>query len=350
MISRIKQFQKQFAQNKIDAYLVTCDKNISYLTEFPAAESWLLVLPNKAYYITDFRYVAEARKNIKNAKVVEYKDSILGKFSDLIKLNKAKRIGFDDRYVSVSLFLKIKKACSEKISFVSCQNLIEYRRSIKEQKEIRQIKKCLNLNLKAFDYIKRVMKLGMTEHDVYLRLDRYLKSHGASFSFDPIVASGPNSSFPHAKVTNRKIRTDDVVMIDMGVDIAGYKSDLTRMFFLGKITPLMKRIYESVRVAQEKAISRIRPGVKAADIDQEARKHLESNKLAKYFGHSLGHGVGLEIHEDPCISQKNTNLIEENMIFTVEPAVYIPNKFGIRIEDMVLVTKQGCKIISNKLY
>jgi len=179
-----------------------------------------------------------------------------------------------------------------------------------------------------------------------LRLE---KLRGAGFSFAPIVASGPNSYYPHASVTDRKIRKNELVLIDMGIDLGGYKSDLTRMFFLGKIPKLVGQVNELVRVAQKKAIEKIKAGVSIAEIDDQARNYLAKQRLAKYFGHAIGHGIGLEIHENPRMSHENKSLLKEGMVITIEPAVYIPNKFGIRKEEMVLVKKEGCEVISDDI-
>ncbi|MCA9405762.1 MAG: M24 family metallopeptidase, partial [Candidatus Omnitrophica bacterium] len=191
---------------------------------------------------------------------------------------------------------------------------------------------------------------GKSERDIYEHLEKFIKAHKVGFSFSPIVASGPNAALPHAKITDRKFKANDVVLVDMGIDVKGYKSDLTRMFFLGKIPELVKTVHTHVDTAKNLAIETIRSGISVAKVDQQARKYLEKNKLSKYFGHALGHGVGLEIHENPRLSQKSREILEEGMIVTVEPGVYLPNKFGIRLEEMVLVTKSGCEILSDNIH
>ena len=348
MISPIRQFQNKLVEHKIDAYLVTKDVDIRYLTDFPASESWLLVTPKTAIYITDFRYALEARRILSKVKVFQYKESIIQALLEFIKSAKAKRIGFDDRHMSVALFQKINIKCPRGIKFFAKNDLIEQLREIKSKDEVKKIRRAIALNLNAFKYLKRIIKPGLSEKELLFRLECYVKAKGATFSFDPIIASGANACFPHARVTARKFRKNDSILIDMGININGYKSDLTRMFFLGKIPPHIRDIVEAVKIAQKKAIEKIKPGVRASEIDQQARKHLEKNKLAKFFGHSLGHGVGLEIHEAPRISEKNSAVLKEGMVFTVEPAVYIPKKFGVRIEDMVLVTSKGCEMLSRR--
>jgi Xaa-Pro aminopeptidase len=227
--------------------------------------------------------------------------------------------------------------------------LVESLREVKEAKELAQIRKALRIHKQAHQFLKSVIRPKISEKDVLLKLTNFVLSKGVGFSFDPIVASGPNSCYPHAKVTNRKICSNEPVLIDMGIDVGGYKSDLTRMFFLGKISNLVRHVNDHVNEAQKRAIRKIQAGVSIAKVDFEARNYLESHKLAKYFGHALGHGVGLEIHEDPRLAQNNSAVLREGAVITVEPAVYMPNKFGIRIEDMVLVTKKGCQILSDNI-
>ena len=181
------------------------------------------------------------------------------------------------------------------------------------------------------------------------KLENFIKIKKVQFSFPPIIASGSNSCYPHAKVTDRKIRNNEPVLVDTGIEFKGYKSDLTRMFFLGKIPRFVYEVNEAVRVAQLRAIERIKDGIEVAEIDLLARKHLAKHKLEKFFGHSLGHGVGLEIHESPRLSQNNKSILKAGMVVTVEPAAYIPDRFGIRIEDMVLVKKDSCEVLSGNI-
>jgi len=334
------------ARERIEALLVVNDANITYLTGFPSQESWLLVGTRKCCYITDFRYILEARRALKNIPVKQYARSLFEAVGELADTWRIKRLGIDERHLSVSQYKMIKRHLPLKARPVKADNYIEPLREIKDQEELALINRALSIHKKALNYLRTVVKPGVTEKDVLSKLEQFVKSRDAGFSFDPIVASGPNSCYPHAKVTGRKLKNNEPVLIDMGIDVGGYKSDLTRMFFLGKIPNLVKRVNSNVFNAQRKAISLIKAGASIADIDQAARNSLEENGLAEYFGHALGHGVGLEIHEDPRLAPNNRARLREGMVVTVEPAVYIPKKFGIRIEDMVLVTKKGCKILS----
>ncbi len=349
-MTRIRQLIARFPQYKIDAFLVTNDVNIRYLTDFPASESWLLVSPSRSFYLTDFRYILEAKKGLKGINIKRYTKSLQLSAFEAAQDLKVKRVGFDDRHISLSSFKQLKKKCPKGIQLIPVKNCVEDLREIKSIDEISQIRKALSLHRQAYELIKKEVKTGVTEKEIFNILENFLKSKNAGFSFPPIIASGPNSCFPHARVTDRKIRSNEPVLIDMGIDVNGYKSDLTRMILLGKIPHFVREAHDFVRRAQALAIEHIQPERRASEIDRQARNYLTKNRLGKFFGHSLGHGVGLEIHENPRIAPLNTTILKEGMIFTIEPAVYIPNKFGIRIEDMVLVTQQGCEVLSGDIY
>ena len=346
MSERLRKFQSLLSSHRLHSYIHTDDTNIKYLTGFPASESILLSFPTKSVYLTDSRYTEEAKNGLCGIRVEESSHDVYKSAFNILLQNNAQNVGFDDRHLSLNRYRQFQKACPKSIKLVCVNDLVETMRISKVKSELDQIHKCLRLNLDAYKYLKRVIRPGITEKDVLLKLENYVKPKGVGFSFDPIIASGPNSAFPHARVTNRRILNNEPVLVDMGIDINGYKSDLTRMFFLGKMTNLYKEIYFAVSQAQSKAISVIRAGAKAADVDFVARNYLESLGLAKYFGHSLGHGVGLDIHEAPRLSAQSGVILQEGMVITVEPGVYLPGKFGIRLEEMILVKKAGCQILS----
>jgi Xaa-Pro aminopeptidase len=261
-----------------------------------------------------------------------------------------RRLGFEEDHCTVRQLKLLRKNAPAGIRLIGARHLVEALRECKQAEEIRHIKKALAVHEASFRYLKNVVRPGLSEHEVFLKLERFVKERGCGFSFEPIVASGPNSCFPHARVTKRVIRANDIVLIDWGIDHKGYKSDLTRMFFLGRIPKLIRTVNDTVIAAQKKAIERIRHDVPIAQVDYQARNYLQKHGLARFFGHSLGHGVGLEIHESPRVSQFNKGRLKEGMIITVEPGVYLPGRFGIRIEDMVLVTKKGAQVLSGHIY
>ena len=347
MNARLKKLVEDFSRHKnIDALLIINDSNIRYLTQFQACESWLLVIKSKVFYITDSRYVLEARQGLKGVSVKQYKNMPCATLCEICKHYKVKRLGFDERHTSFALWKKLKEFCPRNTKLIPATGLVESIREVKDEAEISQIKNSLKLHYKAIDFMKKVVRPGISESQIALKLEKFVKSHGAEFSFTPIIASGPNSCFPHARATDRIIRNNENVLLDFGIDINGYKSDLTRNFFLGRIAPRVKQVFEALTLAQRESIRHIKHGIPCSQVDAQARKVLRKFGLAKYFGHSLGHGVGLDIHESPRLSGQSTSILEAGMVVTVEPGVYIPGKFGIRVEDMVLVTKEGCEVLS----
>ena len=347
MSSRLQNTVQAFDSQKIDALLVTSTPNITYLTEFAASDSWLLVFAKKNFYITDSRYVLEARKGLKKGiTVYPYHGSIYEAACRLLEECKVKRLWIEEEHLTLAQYQSLKRKSSRSITLVPTQRIVENLREIKDTDEVLKIRQALKIHHQTYLWLKKYLKPGLSEQKVLLELECFVKSKGVGFSFDPIIACGPNSCYPHAKVTQRKISEKDTVLVDMGIDYKGYKSDLTRIFFFGKIAPLVQEVHDCVYEAQQRAIKIIKAGVPICDVDGAARNYLATKKLAKFFGHALGHGVGLEIHESPRVSAQNKSLLKENMVITIEPAVYLPNKFGIRLEEMVLVKKQGCEVLS----
>src|SRR3989338_8488230 len=206
---------------------------------------------------------------------------------------------------------------------------VEELRQIKTAEELEKIKKAIQITIKAFKFIKDFISPGKKEIEVAGELERFIRYSGArSSAFDIIVASGPNSSFPHHLTSQRKLKNNEHVLVDLGVEYLGYKSDLTRVFFLGKISSTVSKIYDTVRKAQDKAIKNIKPAVQINKIDTAARQYITQKGYGGFFGHNLGHGIGLEVHEEPRISGREDNRLKAGMVFTIEPAIYLPNKFG----------------------
>ncbi|MBF0521548.1 MAG: aminopeptidase P family protein [Candidatus Omnitrophica bacterium] len=349
MNKNIKNYINNLKNARLDSFLITNDCNIRYLTGFESSESWLLVSRRKVFYITDGRYVSEAKKHLNGIEVRCFKKTMIDSVYEILKAQKSRRVGFDSRHLSHFLYNKLEEKRPKQISFIECNGLIEEMRQIKTSEEILKIKKALQIHQKTHQYLKKIIQPGVSEREIALQLEQFIKKEGAVFSFPPIVASGPNSSYPHAQITSRKLQKNDVILVDIGIDVEGYKSDLTRMFFLGRIPPLVKDIYRIVQEVQRIAIGEIRDGVKANQVDYLARKYLKKHKLDKLFIHSLGHGVGLEVHEAPRLSAKSAAILKEGMVLTVEPGVYLPEQFGIRIEDMVLVRKDAVEELSDNI-
>jgi len=348
---RIKNIYAKLKQEAIDGLIVSSAANISYLTKFESRDSCLLVSKKGNVYFTDSRYIAETKEIIKGtAALKEIKDSVFNLISETCLNLGLKRVGFEEKHLSFAQYKKISKTLSKKTNLIPTYNLIEKLRQIKEPEELEKIKKAVRITLEAFKFIEGFNSAGRTEIEIVGELERFIRYHGAGNSaFQIIVASGPNSSYPHHIPTHKRIKQDEPLLIDIGVDYLGYKSDLTRVFFLGKISLCIKRTYDIVLQAQKRAISKIKPAVRISEIDRASRQYIADKGYGRFFGHSLGHGVGLEVHEQPRISAKENGLLVPGMVFTLEPAIYLPRRFGIRIEDMVLVTKKGCEELSGTI-
>lgn len=351
MKPRLQNLLKRLAQENLDALIVSIPANISYLTEFSSSDAYLLVSRKEIIYFTDSRYSEEVRPKLKS--IASLRRINGSEFELIVKTSLdlgLKRIGFEERQMPFAEYKKLKESFKAKAYLFPTHNLIENSRQLKKPQEIDRLRVALKITALALKFINSFIRPGLKELEVAAEFERFIRYHGSrGAAFDIIVASGPNSAFPHHRPGQRRIQDDEPVLIDAGVDYFGYKSDLTRVHFLDKINSLTRRVYSIVLKAQEKAIQGIKPGVEIAKVDSLARKYIADNGYAKYFSHSLGHGIGLETHEAPSISAKNNGILVPGMVFTVEPAVYLPGRFGIRLEDMVLVTKRGCEVLSGSI-
>ncbi len=332
----------------LDAVLLNSPQNISYVCGFSAPDSYLLISSKGPVLVTDFRYTADFKKKANSGlKVVEQKNSIFKTISSLVSKGGFKKIGFESRKLTFAECQRLHELSKNKVTWIPLKECIEPFREIKEKEELSDIRLAVKITLGAYEFIRKELKAGIEELRIVAELERYIRYHGAySGAFDTIVASGPNSSYPHARASDRRIKNGEPVIIDMGVNVNGYNCDLTRTYFLGRINPIVRRLDSIVRKAQELAIRAIKPGVLIKDIDAAARNYIKNKGFGKNFGHSLGHGVGLEVHEAPYINSKNNCLLKEGMVFTVEPGIYMAGSYGIRWEEMVLVTNNGVEVLS----
>lgn len=347
MPQHLKKFSRLLESIGCDAYLVVDRSDMRYLTGISCRDAWLLVTPRRTYYLTDGRYLEEIRQMLPSGfSVRKISGGFVRTVFQILSRKGSVRLGFDEHHFTVAQFRDMKQTCPPAIHMAAKNGCVAAMRWIKTAEEVDVIRQCLQINLAAYRYLKRVIRPGMTEREIFFKAERFVRSREARFSFLPIIASGPNSSRPHSQIGTRVFRRKEVLLVDMGVQLQGYKSDLTRIFVFDKIPPLVARAYQAVAEAQEAAIREIRPGAAVARIDAAARKSLKAKKLDQFFVHATGHGVGLDIHESPRLSVKSSEILQPGMVMTVEPGVYFPGKFGIRIEDMVLVNDNGCEILS----
>ncbi len=351
MNSRLKEILIKLGQKNLDALFISSPANISYLTKFPSRDSYLLISEKANFYITDSRYSEEARLGLKESIIIKEINTSLAKLIAEISLNFGfERIGFEEKHLSFAGYMKIKAGLNKRIELLPTSGLIEDSRQIKEPQEIKRIKRAIRITAAAFKFIEGFIRISQKEIELVAELQRFIRYHAATnCAFDIIVASGPNSSFPHHIPAQRKIKKREPVLVDMGIDFFGYKTDLTRVFFLDKITSYGRKIYDIILEAQARAVKKIKPGALTDEIDAAARQYITKRGYGGFFAHNLGHGVGLEVHEEPMISPKKSTPLKQGMIFTLEPAIYLPGKFGIRLEDMVLVTEKGCEVLSGAI-
>ncbi|MCX7927559.1 MAG: Xaa-Pro peptidase family protein [Candidatus Omnitrophica bacterium] len=350
MLKRLSLILTELEKLSLDGILILSNANIAYLLNYPSRESALLIFPERNYFLTDGRYKEEAQQKLSAVKVVEIKTSFGQVVKELCERHKIKNLGFEEKYLRVDQFLALRRILKRKIRLKPIAGIVETFRQRKDKDEVSLIEKSADIAVKAMQYAAHLIKPGIKENEVAAELERFIRYQGAQVAFPIIVASGSNSAFPHHLTSERKLQRNEPVLVDLGADFKGYKSDLTRVFFLGKINHSMKRIYEIVLAAQKQAFSAVSPYRLAEEPDKAARNYINKMGYGQFFCHSTGHGIGLEVHEEPKISKRQLTKFMPGMVFTIEPAIYLPKKFGIRIEDMILVTEEGGKVISGTLY
>lgn len=347
-MKRIKKLQNKFKENNIDCFLVTSMKNIYYLTDFSGDAGILLITPRKAKLITDYRFTGDVTERIKDAEVCFTKKNYFTELSKHRLIKRKDRIGFEAKNISYSLYWQLRKKM-DWLKFKSFDSFVEQFRIKKTEKEVKYINEACKIADNAFKEVLQFIKPGVKEIEIAAELEYRMKKHGGEKpAFDTIVASGPRSSTPHGTASEKKLKKGEFITMDFGTYYRGYASDMTRTVFLGSPSKKDRNIYETVYESQKKAREAVKEGVKLKDLDKIARDHISEKGFGDYFTHSLGHGVGLEVHEKPSLSYKNEKEIaQKGMVITIEPGIYIPDYQGVRIEDTVLVDGDKPKILTN---
>jgi len=349
---RQKRVFSLIAENKVDSFLVTDLVNIRYLCGFTGSNGYLFFFDNKVYFYTDFRYALQSEREVFCDKIFIIKKNFY--LSPPKELLKVKRLGIEKENLSLDNYEKLLnyfKKKKKKIKLLPLPNVIRELRAIKDEEEISLIKKAASLTDEVFNKVLNEIKEGVKERDLALFIEGEFKKNG-EIAFPVIVASGENSALPHARASEKEVRFGEAIVIDIGLKYNGYCADLTRTVFLGKISDEFKKIYQIVYDAQKKAIDflsfSINEGkkMKAKAVDLRARSYIKERGYGDFFGHSLGHGVGLEVHEKPWISFLSKDQLKPNMVFTIEPGIYLPNKGGVRIEDLVLLREKEVILLS----
>ncbi len=342
MSRRIEKLLEKLNIEALDAIIVTNLYNIRYLSGFTGSSAALYISNNTRVIITDFRYIEQATKQCPGYEVVDQaKLSVFATLKQIIIKDNVLNIGFEEATISYINYIKIKEEL-EALKLIGTKNLIEEVRMVKEDCELENIKMAARIADNAFNYILTVIRPGITERKISLELEFYMKNNKAEgLSFDTIVASGKNSSLCHAKPSDKKIEKGDLLTMDFGCAYKGYCSDMTRTIVVGKANDKQKEIYNTVLKAQLEALNVLKSGLTGKEVDAIARNIIEKAGYGKYFGHGLGHSVGLEIHESPRLSYNEDRILTHNMIATIEPGIYIPDFGGVRIEDLVCIKEKG---------
>jgi len=351
--ARLRALRSAMSRDNVEALLVTHLPDVRYLCGFTGSNAVLAVTDRKAVLFTDGRYTTQAREETQSARVVIAKKSALREACSLLEsfISKKSRVAYDPEHTTVSDLGLMRSALapSHRRSFFSPlkQPIVSELRMIKDADELSRMADAATLGNQLFHAIVPHIQAGVPETEIAASLEFFARTMGAEgMSFETIVASGPRSALPHGRATARQTPRNGFVTLDFGVILKGYCSDMTRTVCIGKAGRPERSAYDAVLEAQQAAVAAVRPGVTCGEVDEAARSVLRKAGLAEYFTHSTGHGVGLEIHEPPRIAREQTQELKPGMVVTIEPGVYMPGKFGIRIEDMIAVTDKGAKVLT----
>ncbi len=339
---KTEKLKKIMQEKKADALIVSKECNIRYISRF-RGEGYLYISDRRQAVLTDSRYTTQAKEEAREFEILEISSTCGYEelFRRLMEEDGAARIGFEDQHISYAGYESWQKNIPGR-EWIGLGESLNQLRMVKEPWELERLEKAEAIGDAAFSHILTVIKPGITELEIAAELEYAMKKNGASgTSFDTIVASGIHSAMPHAIPSEKKVESGDFVTMDFGCRYDGYCSDMTRTIVVGKASDRQKEIYRTVLEAQLAALDFIKAGLRGREVDQVARDVIAKAGYGQYFGHGLGHSVGLLIHEEPRLSLKDMTVLEENMIETVEPGIYVPGFGGVRIEDMVVVTKDG---------
>ena len=336
-----EKIRKRMRREEIDALLITNETNLRYLTNFTGSGA-CIITEDSGFLITDSRYVEQAGLEADDYDIACVKVSLAETLAEI--LVREKRVAFESNYVSFSMFRQLKDRL--KCNLVPVEEWVEKLRAVKTEDEEKLLKIAAGIVDEAFAYALKVIMPGRKEKDIALELEYFIrKKKKADISFNIILVSGTRASLVHGSPSSKILRQGDIVLLDMGAGWGGYCSDLTRTICLGRMSCEQKRVYELVLRAQEEAIAAIRPGMSASGLHSTARRIIEKSNFS--LGHGLGHGIGLDVHEYPRIGRGSRDVIRQGMVVTVEPGIYIPGKFGVRIEDMVLLRQNGSELLTH---
>jgi Xaa-Pro aminopeptidase len=346
--SRLQQVQLALSQYRFNVLLISHLPNVRYLCGFTGSAGILLISARDKILFTDGRYTEQAKLETEGAKVkIERKSPLIAAAEWLKKRQNLRRVGIEAAHVTVADRATLSKTLGRGFTVFPAPPIVEPLRMIKDVDEVNRIRAACQLGVKLFSTITANLRPGVPESEVAGELEFAARKSGVDeMSFPTIIAGGERSALPHGRASAARIPRKGFVVCDFGVILAGYCSDMTRTIHMGTPNDEVRAAYEAVREAQQAALEAVKPGVTVGEVDQAARKLLYNRKLGKFFTHSTGHGVGLEIHEAPRIAAAQKEVLQPGMVITIEPGVYLPGKWGVRIEDTVVVSQTGCEVLT----
>ncbi|EMF0171201.1 M24 family metallopeptidase [Enterococcus hirae] len=346
MMLRVEKLRKKMQEENLDSFLITSPYNLRYLTNFTGTTGLAVITLEKAFFITDFRYTEQAAAQAQGFEIIKNVGPIFEEVADLVQKEGLRELGFEETTVSFLEYSVLEEIIDAQLIPIS--GMIEELREIKDEEEIAIIEKACSIADLAYDHILKMIQPGMTEIEVANQLDFYMRSLGASgVSFETIVASGLRSAMPHGVASKKIIEQGDLITIDFGCYYEGYVSDMTRTFAIGDPGEQLKEIYQIVLEAQLAVLEVAKPGVTGKQLDAVARNYITKHGYGEAFGHSTGHGIGLEIHEGPNVSVRAEKQFVPGNIITDEPGIYLPGIGGVRIEDDLLITSDGNRVLTH---
>ena len=348
--NRLKRLRQSLAEKEIDGIFISQPENRYYLSGFNGSSGYLLITPQDAVLATDFRYTEQAGTQATDYQIFRVTSNTSDWFPGLVAELNPSRLGFEARNVTFNMYQQLSDILNKAhspIRLVPIDGLVESLRAIKEPAEIELIARAAAISDKAWQYVEDVVHPGMTEAELAWEIEKFLRQNGSqALPFAVIVAAGPNSALPHAQPSPRPINTGEPIIIDMGARCEGYSSDLSRTICLGAPDDTFKKVYDTVLGAQLAAIAIIKEGMNGGEADSLARTVIEEAGYSEAFGHGLGHGVGLAIHEQPRLGPNSTEPLTSGMVFSIEPGIYLAGWGGVRIEDLVVIENGKIKILS----
>lgn len=351
MKDRVAQLAARLADVELDAILISGTKNRRYLSGFTGSAGYLLVTPRRQMLFTDSRYTEQAGSQSPHFEVIQTQAG-LGWLVDTLKETGVKRVGFESDYITVATYNRVLDAIKEEeelsnISLIATSGITDELRVFKDMEELAQLQKAIDASDRAMDTVCPTIQAGMTEKEVAWRMEVAMREFGAdNISFDTIVAAGPNGAMVHHRADDTVIKAGEPIVIDMGAQVNGYCSDITRTVVAGEPDEMFHKIYNIVLAAQLTAINTVRPGLTGEECDALSRAVIAEAGYGDNFGHSLGHGVGLAIHEKPRVGPGAEDVLKPGMVFTVEPGIYLTDWGGVRIEDIVILGEEGATPLS----